>query len=50
MTPVLSATTLACILGIAVKSAIRILDELLAAGTAIEVTHRSKRRLVGLQP
>ena len=36
--PVLSATTLA-----------RILAELLAAGTAIEVTHRSKRRLFGLQ-
>ncbi len=47
--PVLSATTLAHILGIAVKNAIRILDELLAAGTAIEVTHRSKRRLFGLQ-
>ncbi|MHB1873211.1 MAG: hypothetical protein ACYCT1_20550, partial [Steroidobacteraceae bacterium] len=47
--PVLSATTLARILGIAVKSAIRILDELLATGIAIEVTHRSKRRLFGLQ-
>ncbi|MDD2766001.1 MAG: hypothetical protein PHE83_18720 [Opitutaceae bacterium] len=47
--PVLSATTLARILGIAVKNAIRILDELRAAGTAIEVTHRSKRRLFGLQ-
>lgn len=47
--PVLSATTLARILGIAVKNAIRILAELLAAGTAIEVTHRSKRRLFGLQ-
>ncbi|WP_216856439.1 hypothetical protein [Acidisphaera sp. S103] len=47
--PVLSATTLARVLGIAVKNAIRILDELLAAGTAIEVTHRSKRRLFGLQ-
>ncbi|MGE4529437.1 MAG: hypothetical protein AB7D00_13815 [Rhodospirillaceae bacterium] len=47
--PLLSATTLACILGIAVKNAIRILDELRAAGTAIEVTHRSKRRLFGLQ-
>ncbi len=46
--PVLSATTLARILGIAVKNAIRILDELLAAGTAIEVTHRSKRRLFAL--
>ena len=47
--PVLSATTLARILGVAVKNATRILDELLAAGTAIEVTHRSKRRLFGRQ-
>jgi hypothetical protein len=48
-TPLLSATTLARILGIAVKNAIRILDELLATGAAIEVTHRAKRRLFGLQ-
>jgi len=47
--PLLSATTLARILGIAVKNAIRILDELLATGIAIEVTHRAKRRLFGLQ-
>lgn len=47
--PVLSATTLARILGIAIKSAIRVLDELVATGIAIEVTHRSKRRLFGLQ-
>jgi len=46
--PVLSATSLARILGIAVKNAIRLLDELCAAGIAIEVTHRSKRRLFGL--
>ena len=46
--PMLSATTLARILGIAVKNAIRILDELQAAGIAIEITHRSKRRLFGL--
>jgi hypothetical protein len=46
--PVISATSLAAILGIAVKNAIRILDELQAAGIAIEVTHRSKRRLFGL--
>lgn len=46
--PVLSATSLASILGIAVKNAIRILDELQAAEIAIEVTHRSKRRLFGL--
>lgn len=46
--PVISATSLARILGIAVKNAIRLLDELCAAGIAIEVTHRSKRRLFGL--
>jgi hypothetical protein len=46
--PVLSATTLARILGIAVKTAIRILDTLVSAGIVIEVTHRSKRRLFGL--
>ena len=46
--PVLSATTLARVLGIAVKNAIRILDTLVAADIAIEVTHRSKRRLFGL--
>jgi hypothetical protein len=47
--PLLSATTLAAILGIAIKSAIRILDALTTSGIAIEVTHRSKRRLFGLQ-
>jgi hypothetical protein len=46
--PVLSATTLARILGIALKNALRILDALVAAGIAIEVTHRSKRRLFAL--
>jgi hypothetical protein len=46
--PVLSATTLARILGIAVKNAIRILDDLATAEIAVEVTHRSKRRLFGL--
>ena len=39
--PVLSATTLARVLGIAVKNAIRILDTLVATEVAIEVTHRS---------
>jgi hypothetical protein len=47
--PVLSATTLARILGIAVKNAIRILDGLVKAEIAIEVAHRAKRRLFGLQ-
>jgi hypothetical protein len=47
--PVLSATTLARILGIAVKNAIRILDTLVKAEIAIEVAHRAKRRLFALQ-
>jgi hypothetical protein len=47
-TPLMSATTLAGALGIAVKNAIRILDQLCAAGIALELTHRSKRRLFGL--
>jgi len=47
--PVLSATTLARILGIAVKNAIRILDALIKAEIAIEVSHRAKRRLFALQ-
>lgn len=46
--PVISATSLARILGIAIKNAIRLLDELCAEEIAIEVTHRSKRRLFGL--
>jgi hypothetical protein len=45
---VISATTLAHILGIAIKNAARILDQLCTAEIAIEVTHRSKRRLFGL--
>ena len=47
--PVLSATTLARVLGIAVKNAIRILDALVTAEIAIEVAHRAKRRLFALQ-
>jgi hypothetical protein len=46
--PVISATSVAGVLGIAVKSAIRLLDELVDAGIAIEVTHRAKRRLFAL--
>ena len=46
--PLLSATSLAGTLGIAVKTAIRLLDELVAAGIAVEVTQRAKRRLFGL--
>jgi hypothetical protein len=47
-TPVLSATSLAAGLGMAVKNAAALLGEFCAAGIAIEVTHRSKRRLFGL--
>ncbi|MDR3488435.1 MAG: hypothetical protein P4M05_26480 [Bradyrhizobium sp.] len=46
--PIISATTVAGVLGIAVKTAIRLLDELVAAGIAVEVTHRAKRRLFAL--
>ena len=47
--PMISATSLASGLGIAVKNAIRLLDSLVGAGVAVEVTHRSKRRLFGLK-
>ena len=48
-TPLISATSLAAGLGVTVKSAIRLLDGLVAAGVAVEVTQRSKRRLFGLK-
>ena len=48
-TPLISATSLAAALGIAVKNAIGLLDSLVAAAAAIEVTHRAKRRLFGLR-
>ena len=48
-TPLVSATSLAGALGIAVKTAIRLLDGLLEHGVIVEVTHRSKRRLFGLK-
>jgi hypothetical protein len=47
--PLLSATTLAKGLDLSIKNAIRLLDDLVAAGVAVEVTHRSKRRLFGLK-
>jgi hypothetical protein len=47
--PLVSATSLAAGLGMAVKNAIRLLDGLVAAGVAVEVTRRSKRRLFGLK-
>jgi hypothetical protein len=47
--PLVSATTLAGGLGMAVKNATSLLGSFAAAGVAVEVTHRSKRRLFGLQ-
>ena len=47
-TPLVSATTLAAGLGMAVKNAGVLLEAFCAAGIAVEVTHRSKRRLFGL--
>ena len=47
--PIVSATSLARGLGIAVKNAAALLDSFVAGGIAIEVTHRSKRRLFGLK-
>jgi hypothetical protein len=46
--PLVSATSLAAGLGMAVKNAIMLLDQFCAGGVAVEVTHRSKRRLFGL--
>ena len=46
--PLVSASSLAAGLGMAVKNATLLLDDFCAAGIAIEVTHRSKRRLFGL--
>jgi hypothetical protein len=46
--PLLSATSLAAGLGMAVKNAAALLDDFRRAGIVIEVTHRSKRRLFGL--
>jgi hypothetical protein len=47
-TPVVSASTLAAGLGMAVNNAAALLEGFCAAGIAVEVTHRSKRRLFGL--
>jgi len=47
--PLISATSLAAGLGIAVKNAIRLLDDFVDGGIAVEVTHRSRRRLFGLK-
>jgi len=47
--PLISPTSLAAGLGLAVKNALRQLDDLVAVGVVVEVTHRSKRRLFGLK-
>jgi hypothetical protein len=46
--PLVSATSLAAGLGMAVKNATALLDAFCRAGIVIEVTHRSRRRLFGL--
>jgi len=48
MAPLVSATTLAAGLGMAVKNAIALLADFAEAEIVVEVTHRSKRRLFGL--
>ena len=47
-TPLLSATTLAGAIGMSIKCATEMLDRFVAADVAVEVTHRSVRRLFGL--
>jgi hypothetical protein len=47
-TPLLSATTLARTTGLPIKSATVMLAGLVADEVAVEVTHRSARRLFGL--
>ena len=47
--PLVSATTLAQVLDISVKNAIRLLDGFVVLGVVSEVTQRSKRRLYGLK-
>jgi hypothetical protein len=46
--PLLSATTLARALGMSIKCATELLDQFLAQEIVVEVTHRSARRLFGL--
>jgi hypothetical protein len=46
--PLMSATTLARAIGMSIKSATELLDRFVADDVAIEVTHRSARRLFGL--
>ena len=47
-TPLISATTLAGAIGMSIKCATGLLDDFVGAGIAVEVTHRSARRLFGL--
>lgn len=47
--PLLSATTLARAIGMSIKCATELLDRFVAADVAVEVTHRSARRLFGLK-
>ncbi|MBY0334834.1 MAG: hypothetical protein K2X49_29650, partial [Acetobacteraceae bacterium] len=46
--PLVSATTLAAALGLSVKAACGILDDLVRLEVSVEVTHRHSRRLFGL--
>lgn len=46
--PLISATTLARAIGMSIKCAGELLDRFVAAEIAVEVTHRSARRLFGL--
>lgn len=46
--PLVSATSLAAGLDMAVKNTAGLLDQFCAAGITVEVTHRSRRRLFGL--
>ena len=47
-TPLISATTLARALGMSIKCTTELLDRFVATEVAVEVTHRSARRLFGL--
>ena len=47
-TPVISATTLAGAIGMSIKCATGLLDDFVGTEIAVEVTHRSARRLFGL--
>jgi hypothetical protein len=47
--PIVSATSLAASLSMAVKNAGALLDAFVERGIAIEITHRAKRRLYGLK-